>query len=457
MGGSTVRPPSDVIVETLRQIGGDSGPLDDKGVESRLRVTPNRWIAKDLAPPIDTKTPMAWLSVREFDLAHALGFASSLREAMSKRRENGMAFERGLSAVEARESDRLTTYDGCIDGEFSVGDHQGVATPTSLETYAICPFRYFARSVLWLKQLDDPALQLSLDPRDSGDLVHRMLAAVFGRLSSEERFPLTEKSLDDLLSQLDSWTDEHLFGTKDRVWPAHMPPVARDNERQRLLTILKRVLSDGVEESAESWVPAQFEVAFGIDSKRRGEGGDGWSVEQPVELPGGDGLTARGRIDRIDVGDDSQSARIIDYKSGSPPQDAGRAGPFAGGVRLQLAAYLLGAEKVLGEKAPGVNSIEASYWFLREPGHRYEKLRHLNQESDEITQAFGEVVSAIVSGISSGSFPAHPYKDPSHHSMCRWCDYKEMCGPVGPIELRRAATKSDERVEKFWEMRRKHA
>jgi RecB family exonuclease len=86
-----------------------------------------------------------------------------------------------------------------------------------------------------------------------------------------------------------------------------------------------------------------FEVDFGF---------------QDSELAGlslGDGEhTVRGRVDRLDVSPEGDRAIVVDYKgrSGGPEQAKWGAPPLGEG-KIQVALYMLAAERVMGYEAVG--------------------------------------------------------------------------------------------------------
>ena len=62
-------------------------------------------------------------------------------------------------------------------------------SPTALERYAVCPFRFLMERVYGLEALEEPDRILLIDARDRGEIVHAALEAAFRRLAEEGAFP----------------------------------------------------------------------------------------------------------------------------------------------------------------------------------------------------------------------------------------------------------------------------
>ena len=80
----------------------------------------------------------------------------------------------------SRYLESLTEFDGNLSGEVGSGwsgdSLQGSAvSPTSLETWAGCPYRYFLGHVLRLSALETPEETTAITPLERGSLVHHIL------------------------------------------------------------------------------------------------------------------------------------------------------------------------------------------------------------------------------------------------------------------------------------------
>ena len=165
------RPPAPLLLQTLRVLCGRPATLADLQHRSR-------WIAETEGYAPRSRPA---LDALEFHLAAAL---TPIRHA----NPTGSASQPGLQtlpffspAARARahrwEHPRLTAFDGCLQAEgvrSALRQHlfpHGVClSASSLEAYALCPFRYFLETVLALEPWEEPEQILALLPRDRGRL-----------------------------------------------------------------------------------------------------------------------------------------------------------------------------------------------------------------------------------------------------------------------------------------------
>ncbi len=199
---------------------------------------------------------------------------------------------------------------------------------TALETYAACPYRYFAAHVLRLK----PRRPLSFDALDSGDLYHRVLDRLFRDLQDRQQ------SLRDLEATALRQGVTAAFDAVVREDARWRHTMERDGHSRYLVERLHGVLQDCVRELAEMsragrFTPAATELSFG-------ERGTLPALQR--SLPGERALRLEGRIDRVDLcGEGEQvSALVFDYKRGSTGArfDLGR---WYHGLSLQTVLYTL--------------------------------------------------------------------------------------------------------------------
>ncbi len=174
-------------------------------------------------------------------------------------------------------------------------------SPSALERYRYCPFSYFGRYLLKLKELR----KNRFDTVTAGTFVHRILERFLERHTENGRFvpPASEQ-------ELDRETDELFREQLDAIDAANgtngrFRLVCR-NLRKTLRLLLGNLTGELV---GSRFLPAGFEVGFGVDP-------DGLPA---LELPCGGGKTValRGVIDRVDVyeRDGVRYARVVDYKT----------------------------------------------------------------------------------------------------------------------------------------------
>src|SRR5439155_1003538 len=100
--------------------------------------------------------------------------------------------------------DRARAFLAALDGEREVSAFEGRVgplapewmarsigrlSPTRLERFATCPFRYFAEEVLKILPADDVVEGEDLSPREIGKLMHSLLERLYGRLAARDLHP----------------------------------------------------------------------------------------------------------------------------------------------------------------------------------------------------------------------------------------------------------------------------
>jgi len=322
---------------------------------------------------------------------------------------------RPLALLRARRSGVFTEWDGNvaeIDGGLLAGAGKKVS-PTSLETYGACGYRYFTRSVLRLNVVDEPDEREMMDAAERGSVIHRVLERFFlfqqerGRPAANETWTATDEAL---LLQI---ADEELAKAAARgqtglkVYSRHEARTIGSDLRQFLV-------ADNAFRQATGAVPAEFEQAIPL-----------------TEIAG---VTLRGRVDRIDRTPDGRTAYVIDYKTGSTyefrdlikDKDKDSHDPLLGGRKLQLPTYLAAAGDA--------ESAVAMYWFITRKGD-FTRLPY--SETAARRERFEATLTAIVDGIRGGSFPAVPDEENEWRGgfdNCKYCDFDRICSRRRDIE-----------------------
>jgi ATP-dependent helicase/DNAse subunit B len=288
-------------------------------------------------------------------------------------------------------------------------------SPTRLERWAVCPFRYFMGDVLNLSALEPPEEALVISSLDRGVVLHDIL----------ERFVKTVTARDGLPGYGEPWNSGHLGLLRDiaeeefdraeaegvtgkiLLWQA-----VKEEFRQDLDAFLEEDSRWRAEEGSR---PLWAERSFGM--------ADAGSLPPVVlTLPSGDQIRFRGRIDRVDSLAGASKVVVIDYKSGGTGyyQDM-KDDPLAGGRHLQLPVYALAARSGAG----GEPDVEACYWFVTARGGFERRVVPLTQVEDR----FLGVVESIATGIRQGLFPANPGPPgwEERPRNCQFCDFDRIC------------------------------
>ena len=335
-------------------------------------------------------------------------------------------FSRSLQAEAKRWGERhFTEFDGVLIGRESRASLESTLakrglsfSPTALETYARCPYRFFLQTLLHLAPWEEVDKLEALSPLDRGDLVHRILCPFFSRLKEERRFPLAAQDrtyLDSLLTELAQGVFKAFEEEKATGYP-----LLWSLEKSRIMESLQGFIKTELKDD-DGFVPAYFEQRFNC----------------PFPLDDKGTISLRGRIDRIDLSPDGRRARIIDYKSGQPKPIGD--GEFKGGEALQLPLYLYAASQQL----TGIDFTSAAYAYVSEKAGYKRFLFTTNGWEDKL-KTLKAIVSGLVTGIKKGIYPSTP-------ASCRPCPYPLICGHAAQVLYERKS--QDPRIKFFARIR----
>src|SRR5262245_3977317 len=336
---------------------------------------------------------------------------------------------RALRARGRRWLRRWTCADGLVDPDAlaraALARHQMNVrsySPTALQHYASCPYRFFLQAVHRLAPREDPVAIEVLDPLTRGALFHDVQFGVLERLRDAGLLPLRPEALSEAFAALDAVLDAEAARAREALAPA-IPRVwddEIDGLRADLREWLRRVAGDG-----GGWVPERFELAFGLKPDER-EHSDPASVTDPV--PVGGPLVLRGSIDLVEARADG-ALRVTDHKTGKAWAKEGVV--VGGGTVLQPLLYALAAERLLGKKVTA-----GRLYYCTATGEYAERIVPLDRQSRE---SVSKVVEVIDAALRQGLLPAMPQP-----GACLFCDYRRVCGPY---EETRTQRKPQERVE----------
>ncbi len=287
-------------------------------------------------------------------------------------------------------------------------------SPTALQSYAACPYKFFLYSIWKLAPREEPEAIEELDPLQRGSLVHDVQFELQGELRDAGLLPVTAARL------AAAWT--HLDGVLEKVAARY---------KDDLAPAIERVWSDGVQsvradlrewlrrasEDISGFVPWRFELAFGLPGRR---GADPASSEAPVTLDAG--LCLRGSIDLVERAADGR-LRVTDHKTGKERFKAG--GIVDGGRALQPVLYALAVEKLF----PGAAVESGRLYYCTSAGGFEERLVPLDAAA---RAAAGVVAKTVGEALAEPFLPAAPDR-----GACQWCDYRPVCGPYEELRTAR--------------------
>ena len=225
--------------------------------------------------------PDAAIDDCEFDLAMlAPLLAPSARDVRGKARylmHGNPHLARSLRARWARWRPSWTKDDGLVLGAGSTAALELLArelpaarsySPTALQTYAACPYRFVLHAIHRLRPREDRTSPEQLDPLTRGSLFHETQFAFFGEVRARSLLPLHR----DFESQLLDIADGALASVAGRYEEELAPAIPRiwKSEIESLRTDLRGWIRKLLEEDG-GFAPSHFEFAFGLDASDPGE------------------------------------------------------------------------------------------------------------------------------------------------------------------------------------------
>lgn len=327
-------------------------------------------------------------------------------------------------------SDEYTPYDGMLQTQSiikqvaSLFGPERIFSPTALEEYVACPFRFFLGHVLRLEPLAEPREEIEVTRR--GQAVHRALARLHANLQQRKIHQPIEE-IDALVQQeFDSAINEDA----ERA-PGPASKALWALEGQRLIKVASRYRGQW-ESFVKPWQkvgiapePFLFEVDFGLPAE------PGSQNDNPPLIIRNEAIEVRisGRVDRIDATTKEGDTVfwIIDYKTGRGSHYTGSA--LLDFQRLQLTLYALAVEQVLlADK--NARPLGLAYWLVGEKGAKVVLPKRggalwLSETSEwqRIREQLQQWILTLAQNIRLGVYPLKPRSE----DCTSTCDYGQIC------------------------------
>lgn len=379
--------------------------------------------------------------------------------------------EAGVESAAARASSEITPYDGQLSTETISRVHSEAVrepfSPSRLETYAACGFKYYMRRVLGI-EAPEP-LTREPDAGTRGSYIHDVFEHYYRSLQSAEGEPIHPggdfetrqmrllavalERLGDTFEDypetafLDEWLTSVLAGLgTPGANPYYGPPEETDDGRPVSRGLFYRFLEHEFEEPAKTTArPTWFEARIG----RPHDAGTPIKDEPAIiETPHGP-VPIHGLIDRAETVPGTTPTQVVvrDYKTGT--NVPGERDALLG-LNLQLPLYALMAEDALDD----VETVGAAYYQVAPPNSvssrkglltsqemasyyrdddvetpllRY-SYPHFDTHEDFrqfIEERTPERLGHLATSIEEGRF--HPTLLDSSDAGCRYCDYTHVC------------------------------
>ncbi|MEN1678756.1 MAG: PD-(D/E)XK nuclease family protein [Planctomycetota bacterium] len=305
-------------------------------------------------------------------------------------------------------------------------------SPTQLETYAECPYKFFLKHLANVEAIEEGELDIS--HRRRGSLLHDALAALHAGLRDEGRSLAEFAALDEAaFAESFGKALQQAAATPRDAAEAALADIERRQAEAWAPGYHKQV--DAYANSAGPLQPSLFEVGFG-PARDGGPPAEG-DLAEPFRLElDGESILLIGRVDRIDLGEVGGVCvfNVVDYKTSSEVKT--KLDLLHDGRQLQLFVYALATQQhLLADRA--AQPWRVGYWEIRgvgfkQPGTKKDPLVGAEVEGGIVVatdawsacdQAVRRRIGEIVGGVRRGEFPMH-----NPNQECgKFCDYRTVC------------------------------
>ncbi|MBI5884420.1 MAG: PD-(D/E)XK nuclease family protein, partial [Elusimicrobia bacterium] len=314
-------------------------------------------------------------------------------------------FEAGLQAIEALNSrGEPGAWDGLIRTPavlIEAWDKVGLS-PSGLENFRKCPFKFFCARVLGLAEDDEPSRSGELVPALRGKLYHRILEKFHrGLIADKVWAKASDKPLDKKvwMPKLKEAIKEELPSDRWRefgVYPVLWEGLAAGMERH--LGVLAE--ADMADIHATGLRPAHLEAA----------------LEGTVK-----GVKFHGYADRVDS--DGASYRVVDYKS--KLKKDGLKTRVAGMAELQPPIYLELVKKTKPLDLAEAVAVSAAFYGIEQQEEGDWKEEYDAAMHAALGKRFFENIAAFKAMMDAGRFIITP--DEGQSGPCIYCEFGGVC------------------------------
>lgn len=293
---------------------------------------------------------------------------------------------------------------------------------SQLETYAACPYKYFAERILNLEPIEEPTDEI--EALEMGSLLHSILYEFYTELKKKK---IVLHNASD--TQFHEAADLIFKIAEAKVEAANFNAALSFFEIEKILGINGKrkhsILFKFLEEernNEEGYVPEYFELSFGKINQG--------SVEFKI------GETKfRGKIDRVDVDHSEKRFRVVDYKLGGKKPSTE---DLYKGLSLQLPLYMYAAKELIQAQLnkdyePAGSEIYSLKYHEEKFGRQPVKLSRKKttaeenvQLNEELIKICIEAVEKYVLAIQEGKFHLSMLED-RETKVCQYCNFKAIC------------------------------
>ncbi len=274
----------------------------------------------------------------------------------------------------------------------AVAERNPQFSPSGLDTFLQCPYRYFAGSTLRLRGRPDAA-EFRFGAQMSGSIVHQTI----GRWIREGG---------SIREILDSVWERALAQAHLRL--DFRAALIRGNMRADLERFAQEAAAAPAKEKIEEQTESSIEYAL-----------DG--LEPPALICG--------RVDRYEI-DGEERCFVIDYKYSSPGSVKSLRKGHEKGEQLQLPLYILGVQRKHGARLGGmalcgVRGVTSYAGWSAVEGYPHDSVAYRSEgELQLLVESARAAAAKIVSEVRGGAVEAAPRDT----GVCkRLCEYKTVC------------------------------
>ncbi|OGU39851.1 MAG: hypothetical protein A2315_16085 [Ignavibacteria bacterium RIFOXYB2_FULL_35_12] len=293
---------------------------------------------------------------------------------------------------------------------------------SQLETYAACPYKYFAERILNLEPIEEPSEEI--EALEMGSLLHSILYEFYTELkrkkiilheASDKQFQEAE----DLIFKI----------AEAKIEAANFNAALSFFEIEKILGINGKrknsILYKFLEEERnndEGYVPEYFELSFGKIS----QSGEEFKIGE---------TKFRGKIDRVDVDHSEKRFRVVDYKLGGKKPSTE---DLYKGLSLQLPLYMYAAKKLIQAQLkkdyePAGSEIYSLKYQEEKFGRQSIKLSRKKttpEEDIELNEQLIKIclkaVEKYIAAIQEGKFHLSMLED-RETKVCQYCNFRAIC------------------------------
>lgn len=278
-------------------------------------------------------------------------------------------------------------------------------SPTTLEDYAKCPYKYFARRVL---KLQDPQEELNIFIK--GKIRHKVL---------ENFMPLLLKTPGMSSEQVRKIVNQEL----EKALQSFPLVIEKKYQRDLYVEEIRQMIFNFLEQEIASLKgstlqPAHFELSFG-----RGPGLPALEFEDKERR-----FKIVGQIDRVDIDAQNKTAFVIDYKT----SDYWEKKQLQNGTSLQLPIYLMVVDKFLKMNLVGAqlrffNGDKPKGFFNEKYAAAYPAFSKRSMLSEEEFQGLMAQTTSYIKQFTREMSEGKIDVLPRDKKSCDFCPYPTVC------------------------------